>query len=452
MIREHIGEVLVANVLLAALGSGVLLLLDAWRRLARWTRPAVALLAGQAAFVAGAPLLLYARLSVSPFVVVPLIALVLAAGIVVARRRNRPADPRAGGQGWIAGVLAGIPLLLLALRASLHQLFQFDTISNWVMKAIVIWAGGHRMTGVLDPGLFGRPDLHPQSHLEYPVGMNALFAWDIHWMGLADTRAIHLQLVLILAAAIGTAWALLRPTVPAVPLAVGLAGLVLMPALIDGVLSAYADVPLACLWAVGTIAVLSWVEEDERYLLGLATLLLASAVALKQDGVFYDIATYAAVAILLALRQRERLAQLGFSAGIVVLSAVPWRVYDAVYGLSDTDIRPGLARMRDQTGNLRPTVYGLWHVLTARGTLLAVPIALAFAVVCLLRRRSADALAFLIAVGLVLGAIVVIYWNAAVALGFVLIPALSRVLLGLVVLAWLLLPRLVYEALSPRRT
>ena len=438
----HILGILFANALLAALGSGVLLLLDAWRRLARWTRPAVALLAGQAAFVAGAPVLLYARLSVSPLIVVPLIAVVLVAGVVVARRRGRPADPRPGGQGWIAGVLAGLPLLLLGLRAAYHPLFQFDTISNWVLKATVIWAGGHRVTGVLDPRLFARPDLHPQSHLEYPIGMNALYAWDLHWMGTLDTRVIHLQLVLILAAAIGTAWALLRPIVPAAPLAVGLAGLVLMPVLVDGILSAYADVPLACLWAIGAIALLRWADEDERYLL-----------ALKQDGVFYDIAIYVAVGSVLAFCRRERLLQLAASAGIVALSAVPWRVYSAVHNLSDADINLGLATMRDQTRNLHPTVSGIWQVLGHRGSLLAAPLAAGFAVACLVRcRRGAEAASLLIATALVLAAIVLIYLNAVVNIRPVLIPALSRILLGLIVLSWVLLPALVYGAIRPRES
>lgn len=444
----HVGAIILANALLAALGSGVLMLIDAWRRLGWWARAAVTVLAGQAAFAAGAPLLLYARLSVSPFIVVPVIALVVAAGVVVERRRNRPAEPRPCGGGWVGAAFVSAPLLVLAIRAALHPLFQFDTISNWVLKATVIWAGGDRVTGVLDPRLFTRPDLHPQSHLEYPLGMNALYAWDLQWLGTVDTRVIHLQAVVILAAAVGTAWVLLRPIVPAWPLAAGLAGLVMMPTLIDSVLSAYADVPLACLWAIGTIALMRWTAEGESYLLRLATLLLAGALAVKQDGVFYDVAAYVAVGIPLLLHSRGRLRALGASAGIVALSAVPWRVYSAWHHLGQTDIRPGIERMESQTGNLRPTADGLVHVLTSRATLLAVPIAVAFAIVCLRRRRRAEAAPFLIAAGLVPAAVLMIYWNAAVDLRLVLISALSRILLGLIILAWLLLPALVLGAIG----
>jgi len=448
MILHAVG-VLVANALLAVIGMGVLLLIDGWRRLGRWTRPGVALLLGQGAFVVVAPWLLYAGLSVSPLLVVPLIALVLGAGILVSRRRALPPDPRPGGGGWIAVLLAGVPLVFLGARASYHALFQFDTISNWATKGIVIWAGGHRLTGVFDPRFFTRPDLHPQSHLEYPVGFNALLAWNFHWMGTADTWIVHLQLALLLAGAIATVWALLRPIVPALPLAVGLAGLVLMPSVVDAVLSAYADLPLACVWATGAIALMRWRVEKERYLLALATVVLSAAVAIKQDGGFYDVAVYVGLGVVLAFEERRRLLELAASAAIVALTTVPWRIYNAVHGIGTTDIRPGVSRMRAETGNVRLTLDGILHVFTSHGTLFAVPLAVGFAVACIVKNRRTEAVPLLLTGGVVVVSLVLIYWNAAVNLPLVLIPALSRILIGLVVLAWLLLPALVYGALVP---
>lgn len=445
----HLAGVVVANLLLLVLGAGMLSLLGAWRRLTRWSRPAVALLGGQATFVVAAPLLLYARLSVHPLVVCPLIAVVTAAGAVVERRRSGDLLRRPDGGRVLGLVLTGPPLLFLALRSSLHPLFQFDTISNWVTKAAVLWAGGDRLTGVLDPGFFARADLHPQSHLEYPLGMNSLFAWDIHWMGAVDGRALHLQFVLLLAGLVGTAWTLLRPLVPPAPLATGLAGLVLMPAIYDRVLSAYADLPLACVWAAGTIALLRWAEEDEPYLLRLATLLLAGTLALKQDAVFYDVAALVAVAAALAVRRRRgALLHLAGSAAIVALTALPWRAYVALHDLSDEDFAPGLTRMRAQTGNLRPTLEALGHTLDARTTFVAVPLAAVLALACLVRRRRADAAPFLLTTFLVPLAILLGYWNAAANLRFALLPAVTRVLTGTVVLAWLLVPVFAYALLE----
>jgi hypothetical protein len=458
MIISHILRIVAANAALALAGAGFLLLIDAWSRLGRWSRFAVALLAGQALFLTVAPMLLYAGLSVSPVVVLPLVAAVAVAGLLMARRRGPSSpSPRWGDRGSVTALLGAAlvaaPLLVLTGRAVLKPLYQIDTMSNWVMKAKMIWAGGHHLTGVLDPRVFARPDLHPQSHLEYPLGMNALLAWSFHWMGTADIRVMHLQLVLLVAAAAGTSWAILRPIAPDLPLAVGLAGLMMMPAVVNQLLTAYADVPLAVVWATGALALMRWAAEGERYLLGLATLLLAASLAVKQDGGFYDVAIYVGVAAPLLVRRRRLVPELLASVGVVVLTAIPWRVYSATHDLAGKDIRPGLGRMRAQTDDLLPTLHGMTDVLThPRTTLIAMPLAVSLAIVCIRRRRRTEAVPFLIAAAVVLAAILFIYWNHAVALQIVLIPALGRIMMGLIVLAWLLVPALAFAAIASRET
>ena len=455
---SHILRTLAANAALVPAGVGFLMLIDAWQRFGRWSRFLVAMLAGQALFLAVAPLLLYARLSVSPVVVLPLVAAVLVAGVLVTRRRGPSvpspthADARRG-PAWLGAAVVIAPLLVLAARAVVTPLYQVDTMLNWVMKAKVIWAGGHHLTNVLDARLFARPDLHPQSHLEYPLGMNSLLAWSFHWMGEADTRVLHLQLVLLVAAAVGTSWAILRPIVPDIPLAVGLAGLAMMPAVVHQLLTGYADVPLAFVWATGALALIRWVRDRERYLLGLATLLFAASLAVKQDGAFYDIAIYVGVAAPLLVRERRRVLELLVSAGIVALTALPWQIYTATHDLARTDVRPGLGRMQAQTDRLLPTLEGIADVMAhPRTTMLAVPLALALAIACILRRRRTEAIPFLIAVGLVLVAILFIYWNSAVSLHVVLIPALGRILIGLIVLAWMLIAPLAFAAIASPET
>ena len=451
----HILGILAANAALIPAGAGFLMLIDAWRRLGLLSRFAAALLAGQALLLIVAPMLLYAQLSVSPVVLVPLIGAVLLAGLVVERRR-RPSLPTAslgdtrGSTGPIAAVIVTAPLVALASGAVVQPLFEIDTMLNWVMKAKVIWAGGDHLTGVLDPLVFTRPDLHPQSHLEYPLGLNALLAWSFHWMGAADIRVMHLQLVLLVAAAVGTSWAILRPLVPDLPLAVGLAGLVVMPAFVHHLLTAYADIPLAVVWATGALALIRWGAEGDRYLLGLATLLLAASLAVKQDGSFYDAAIYIGVAAPLLVRQRRRVLELFVSAGIVVLTAVPWQLYTATHHLSRHDVRPGLERMQAQTDRLLPTLDGMLDVVAhPRTTLIAMPLALALAIVCVRRRRRTEVVVpFLISVVVVLAAILFIYWNSAVTLEVVLIPALGRIMMGLIVLAWLLVPPLAFAAVA----
>lgn len=454
----HILGIVVGNVAFAIAGAGFLVLIDAWGRLGRWSRLAVALFAGQALFLSVAPLLLYAGLSVSPLVVLPLAASLAVAGLLVSRRRSPRSFPPRGGDrsrvtGAVGAAIVAAPLIVLAYAAALKPLYQVDTILNWVMKAKVIWAGGHEVTGVLDAHLFARPDLHPQAHLEYPLGMSSLLAWSFHWMGGADIRVMHVQLVLLVLGAVGTAWALLRPIVPDVPLAVGLAGLIMMPAVVHHLLTAYADVPLAFVWATGALALIRWSAEGDRYLLGLATVLLAASIAVKQDGVVYDVAIYVGVAAVLLARERRRLLDLLISVGLVALTAVPWQLYTAAHDLSRKDVRPGFGRMQAQTDHLVPTLEGMLQALThPRTTLLALPLAVALSIACILRRRYTDAVPFLITCAVVLAAFLVIYWNSAVTLETVLIPALGRIVMGLIVLAWLLVPVFAFTALTDHET
>ena len=453
--------VLAANAALVPAGAGLLLLIDAWHRLGRWSRFAVALLAGQALFLTFAPLLLYARLSVSPVVVLPLSVALLAAGVVWTRRRGRALDGRSEGavhgDAWFAAAILIAPLVVLAVAAVAQPLYEIDSMLNWVMKAKVIWANGDHLTGVLDPQVFARPDLHPQSHLEYPLGMNALLAWSFHWMGAADVRVMHLQLVLLLAAAVGTSWTILRPLVPDLPLALGLAGLVAMPAAAHHLLTAYADVPLAIVWATGALVLFRWAAEGLRYQLALATLLLAATLAIKQDGAFYDVAMYVGVAVAVlarAPREWRRLLELAGSAGVVALTAVPWQIYSAVHDLDRRDVRPGLARMQAQADHVFPTLGGMVNVVThPRTTFLAVPLAVVLALVCVWRRRRTEmAVPFLVSTLVVVAAIVFIYWNSAVTLELVLIPALGRILMGVVILSWLVVPPLAFAAIASART
>ena len=445
--------ILAGNAALIPAGIGFLLLSDAWHRLGRWSRFAVALLSGQALFLVVGPLLLYAGLSVAPAIVLPLGVAVLVGGLVSARRRGRGLSQSEGnprGSAPIAVAIVAAPLVALACASVVQPPYEIDTMLNWVMKAKVLWASGDHLTGALDPQVFTRPDLHPQSHLEYPLGMNALLAWTFHWMGEADIRVMHLQLVLLLAAAVGTSWTFLRPLIPDVPLAVGLAGLVAMPAVVHHLLTAYADVPLALLWATGALVLIRWAADGERYQLALATLLLAASLAVKQDGVFYDAAIFAGVAVSLLVHRRRRVLELLVSAGVVALTAVPWQLYSATHDLSRRDVRPGLGRMQAQTERLLPTLDGMLNVVThPRTTLMAVPLALVLALLCLRRRRLTEvAVPFLISSVSVAVAILFIYWNSAVTLELVLIPALGRIMMGLIVLAWLLVPPLAFATIA----
>ena len=145
--------------------------------------------------------------------------------------------------------------------------------------------------------------------------------------------------------------------------------------------------------------------------------------------------------------------ELFVSAGVVALTAVPWQLYSAAHDLGRHDVRPGLGRMQAQTDRLVPTLDGMLNVVThPRTTLMAVPLALVLALICLCRRRLTEvAVPFLVSSVSVPVAILFIYWNSAVTLELVLIPALGRIMMGLIVIAWLLVPPLAYAAIASAR-
>ena len=109
--------------------------------------------------------------------------------------------------------------------------------------------------------------------------------------------------------------------------------------------------------------------------------------------------------------------------------------------------------MQAQTDRLGPTIEEMAQVLThPRTTLLAVPLAAALAIGCIVRGRRTEAVPFLVCSSIVLATFLLVYWNSAVTLHSVLLPALGRVLMGLIVLAWLLVPALAYAAVASSET
>src|SRR6266496_3437054 len=110
---------------------------------------------------------------------------------------------------------------------------------------------------------------------------------------------------------------LFRSHVGAWPLTAGLSLLLWMPAAREQALSAYADVPLACLFVSAVL-----LFAGERVALG--SVFAAAALATKRDAVVFCAVLYGvALVALLVRRERERLRALGFSAFWVALSVVP---------------------------------------------------------------------------------------------------------------------------------
>src|SRR5438034_411979 len=356
MIRGLLGIAL-ALLGLVPLGAGVLFLARTPLRLG------LAVFTGMAAAMVVLPPLVYVGLAPSIPLVLGVGLVVLAAGIAFGERSRA----RIRIEPLPLLVLAA-PLLLLAARGAEKPVDRYDAFANWALKAKLLYFDRS----------FSGASIAPPVHREYPLGLPSLEAYVLHAIGSANVRVAHVLFVVFLAGLALVTWQVSRPHVGALPLTVGLSVLLWLPAARDQALSAYADVPLACLFVSAVL-----LFGDGRIALG--SVFLVAALATKRDALAYCAVLYAvAFGDVLVRRERERLRPLLVSAACVALSAVPWRVFDATHDLHDRDIALSLSR----AGQL-PFVLGrMGHLVVQRAYLWTLLLAMGAAVVMLMRGRD----------------------------------------------------------------
>jgi hypothetical protein len=154
---------------------------------------------------------------------------------------------------------------------------------------------------------------------------------DFRAMGAFDTRLLHLQFLLFLAAGLAALHALLRDRVPPVVLWPSLLAIALAPSMFDQLLTAYADIPLALIFAVGVAAFGRWLVSAERWALAVGTLCFGGALLTKNEGSLF---VAAALIGLLAVAFR-RWRALAVVAAVEILLLAPWKAYVWLHGLHD---------------------------------------------------------------------------------------------------------------------
>jgi len=446
-VRSLIG-LIGANVLLALLGAGVLLVTGTWDRLRPASRIGPALLAGLALTATVLPPLVYAGLAPAPLVVAALAAVALVAGAALQRRR-RGGVPEASGHGFLGAGVVGVLLVPLALRAAFEPLTKFDAYADWSLKAKLLYGHGGLIAGGLDDRALSA--FYAASHREYPLGLPAVEAFDFHAMGGADAQMIHLQFVVALAALMATAWSLLRPHADPALLTGALCLLVAAPSLHTQVLAAYADVPLACLWVAAALGIGLWLRDGRRDLLALGCVFAAGALAVKQEGIVLDTALFAvAAAVLAATHQGARLRPLALGACAVAATAIPWQAYVRSHGFHDADIAPSVSRSARQLDQVPEIVHQLGAQLVWLKWPAIVPVAAAAALILAIRRRDGLALAYLALLAAAMAVLGVVYLNARVYVPALLERSAERVVVAPVLLSAVVLPLLLSRLLAPR--
>jgi hypothetical protein len=226
----------------------------------------------------------------------------------------------------LAGVAVVAAVLIEYARAfAVAPLNRYDAWAIWALKGHALYAFGWA-----DPVVFAGSE-YRFANLDYPLLLPALEAIDFHAMGAVDTRLLHLQFLLFLVAGLAALAALLHDRVLPLLLWPTLVAVALAPEVFDQLLTAYADIPLALVFAVGLAAAGRWLVANERWALVLATLCFAGAALTKNEGTLFVVA--ALLGLLLAARTRWRPVALGAAAIVLVL--LPWRIYVWIYDLHD---------------------------------------------------------------------------------------------------------------------
>jgi hypothetical protein len=378
----------------------------------------------------------------------PSLAALLGPPVAGARESGRtaaegPSDQTAG-RGGLRGRAAGLSVdgwatagfcvvfgafaLVGLAKAAVTPLIAWDAWTMWMRKASVIY-----FHGGLPPEFFAG-ETYRFTSPDYPLLMPLFEAVHFRAMGALDSVAIHVQFwVLLVAFFWAAAFLANRVTRPAV-----WAPLLLLAALAPGVwgqmLTLYADVPMACFLALGTLALGLWLRGRRPADLAVAALLLAGAASTKNEGLMAALAVLAVAAVVVAVSERRRAALRPLAlavAGFVVLVA-PWRLWTAWHGVKGiVPVADGLnpVFLVGRLDRVLPAVDGLLGSLDDEvAWTYLLPLGLAVAVAALIAgvaRRVA--LYYLGSVALVSALIVWAYWISPTELGWHIGTSVGRV-------------------------
>jgi hypothetical protein len=202
---------------------------------------------------------------------------------------------------------------------------------------------------------------------------------------------------------------------------------------LNELLSGYADVPLAYYLGLGTLQLGVWLESERPADLGVATLLLAGAASIKNEGTSGAVLVLVVGLALTVARRRRAARQVAVALAVLVVVAVlPWRIWVAAHHLQTEEplgrtVDP--AFLVNHIGRVGPSLRALAMQLEhPAGVTVFVAVALAIAGVCLAERQARALAGFYLVAGL--GYVVLLvwaYWISTLPLGSDLAHSTDRV-------------------------
>lgn len=443
----HVVGALLAILAFAPLGVGVLLLTGTWRLAAGVLRAGIALFAGLAAGTVTLPPLLYAGLSPTLPVVLLLGGIVLAAGVVVARRRARPADDRPVRIGALGLLVIAAPVVLLAVDRVQTRITNYDAWSIWMLKAKLMYYDGGWFLGALDHRAFALQSVAPPVHREYPIGVPAIVATVMHGSG-GNVPDAALVYPVLLAGFAFVIWLVLSTRLPRLPLLAGLSLVLWLPETRELGLAATGDLPLGVFFVAAALLLGLWFVEETPGALPLVALLGAAALASKRDAIA-DCGVLAVLGLIetARLRRPDLARRLGFAVVLMFGSILPWRAYVAYHQIRNQDVGIGNGHISSNFHQLGWIVSRLWHFLVGRGYLGIALLAAGAAALALARRGNWRLPVSVLVFDVTLfTALLVIYVDATAGLRYLVNYSGVRTLFPLSLLSASLLPLLLARA------
>lgn len=227
--------------------------------------------------------------------------------------------------------LVGLLLEALFRSARLQSLQAFDAWAFWVPKAKAIY-----YFGGLDPQVFTT-----SAGPTYPPIVPILDAAGFHAMGSVDVVTFHLQFWFFCVGGVAAIAGSLHRHAPAWALWPSLLLVLTIPRFGERLLTPQADILVDLFFVVGSLLLALWVRDARAWRLACVAVLFAGATLTKREGLLY-----AGLALVVSFgatwaRRRTLWPGLGVVTAIVVVSAIPWRLW---------------YRSHDITGEAPPTI------------------------------------------------------------------------------------------------
>jgi hypothetical protein len=245
----------------------------------------------------------------------------------------------------------------------------------------------------------------------YPLLIPTLQAIDFHFMGRADTTTLHVQYAFLLAGFVFAVLSLLRPRVPLALAWPFLALMLVMPDFDFRMLNPQADLPLDYFFVCAALCVGLWLMRRDGWLLAVSGVFLAAVLNSKREGQMLT-AILVAAALVATLRVwRWAWPRLVASAAGAYLFALPWRIWLDSHRIGGEWEEASWSGMLHHLGRIPPALRVVAELLFDWNLwLLAVPLAVAAALLLLVRRREPLVILYLAVLALGFAGMTWIYW------------------------------------------